>query len=211
MTLADLRREYTLAGLRRADLDPDPIAQFQKWFTQAMQAEIVEPNAMTLATVSADGQPSTRIVLLKGVDARGFSFFTNYDSRKGRELEYNPKAALTFFWGGLERQVSVCGSVTKLPRAESEAYFAVRPLGSQRGAWVSKQSRVVKDREFLEKRLAEVETEYGTKVPTPPYWGGYVLNPVSVEFWQGRPNRLHDRFLYRKGDAGNWLIERLSP
>jgi pyridoxamine 5'-phosphate oxidase len=211
MTLADLRREYTLAGLRRADLDADPIAQFQKWFTQAMEAEIVEPNAMTLATVSADGQPSTRIVLLKGVDARGFSFFTNYESRKGRELENNPKAALTFFWGGLERQVSVCGSVAKLPRAESEAYFAVRPLGSQRGAWVSKQSRVVENREFLEKRLSEVETEYGTKVPTPQYWGGYVLSPVSVEFWQGRPNRLHDRFLYQKMDGGNWRIERLSP
>jgi pyridoxamine 5'-phosphate oxidase len=211
MTLADLRREYTLAGLRRADLDADPIAQFQKWFTQAMQAAIVEPNAMTLATVAADGQPSTRIVLLKGVDARGFGFFTNYESRKGRELENNPKAALTFFWGGLERQVSVCGSVTKLPRSESEAYFGVRPLGSQRGAWVSRQSRVVDNREYLEKRLAEVETEYGTKVPTPPYWGGYVLSPISLEFWQGRPNRLHDRFLYRKSDAGNWVIERLSP
>ncbi|HEY6228429.1 MAG TPA: pyridoxamine 5'-phosphate oxidase [Verrucomicrobiae bacterium] len=211
MTLADLRREYTLAGLRRADLDPDPIAQFQKWFTQAMQAEIVEPNAMTLATVSAEGQPSTRIVLLKGVDQRGFSFFTNYESRKGRELAANPKAALTFFWGGLERQVSVCGSVEKLPRAESEAYFAVRPLGSQRGAWVSKQSRLVENREFLEKRLAEVEKQYGTKVPTPPYWGGYVLNPTSVEFWQGRPNRLHDRFLYRKSGSQVWSIERLSP
>ena len=211
MTLADLRREYTLAGLRRADLDPDPIAQFQKWFTQAMQAEIVEPNAMTLATVSAEGQPSTRIVLLKGVDQRGFSFFTNYESRKGRELAGNPKAALTFFWGGLERQVSVCGSVEKLPRAESEAYFAVRPLGSQRGAWVSKQSRLVENREFLEKRLAEVEKQYGTKVPTPPYWGGYVLNPTSVEFWQGRPNRLHDRFLYRKSGSHVWSIERVSP
>jgi pyridoxamine 5'-phosphate oxidase len=211
MTLADLRREYTLAGLRRADLDPNPIAQFQKWFTQAMQAEIVEPNAMTLATVSADGQPSTRIVLLKGVDERGFSFFTNYESRKGRELAENPKAALTFFWGGLERQVSVCGSVKKLSREESEAYFAVRPLGSQRGAWVSKQSRVVENREYLEKRLAEVQNQYGTKVPTPPYWGGYVLNPSALEFWQGRPNRLHDRFLYRKNENGAWTIERLSP
>jgi pyridoxamine 5'-phosphate oxidase len=211
MTLAELRREYTLAGLRRADLDADPIAQFQKWFAQAMEAEIVEPNAMTLATVAEDGQPSTRIVLLKGVDPRGFSFFTNYESRKGRELAGNPKAALTFFWAGLERQISVCGAVSKLPRADSEAYFAVRPLGSQRGAWVSKQSQIVPNREFLEKRLAEVETEYGTKVPTPPYWGGYVLDPTSVEFWQGRPNRLHDRFLYRKTSAANWTIERLSP
>jgi pyridoxamine 5'-phosphate oxidase len=145
------------------------------------------------------------------VDQRGFSFFTNYESRKGQELAANPKAALTFFWGGLERQISVCGSVEKLARAESEAYFAVRPLGSQRGAWVSKQSRVVENREFLEKRLAEVEKQYGTKVPTPPYWGGYVLNPISIEFWQGRPNRLHDRFLYRKNESGTWTIERLSP
>jgi pyridoxamine 5'-phosphate oxidase len=211
MTLAELRREYTLAGLRRADLDAGPISQFQKWFAQALSAEIVEPNAMTLATVSADGQPSTRIVLLKAVDERGFSFFTNYESRKGRELAGNPKAALTFFWAGLERQVSVCGAVSKLPRADSEAYFAVRPLGSQRGAWVSKQSQVVSNREYLEKRLAEVEVQYGTKVPTPPYWGGYVLDPTTVEFWQGRPNRLHDRFLYRKANAGNWAIERLSP
>jgi pyridoxamine 5'-phosphate oxidase len=211
MTLAELRREYTLAGLRRADLDADPIAQFQKWFAQAMEAEIVEPNAMTLATVAADGQPSTRIVLLKGVDERGFSFFTNYESRKGRELAGNPKAALTFFWAGLERQVSVCGVVSKLPRADSEAYFAVRPLGSQRGAWVSKQSQVVPNREYLEKRLAEVEMQYGTKVPTPPYWGGYVLDPTLVEFWQGRPNRLHDRFLYGKSSTVNWTIERLSP
>lgn len=211
MTLAELRREYSLAGLRRADLEADPIAQFQKWFAQAMSAEIVEPNAMTLATVSADGQPSTRIVLLKGVDERGFSFFTNYESRKGRELAGNPKAALTFFWVGLERQISVCGTVAKLPRADSEAYFAVRPLGSQRGAWVSKQSQVVANREFLEKRLSEVESEYGTKVPTPPYWGGYILDPTSVEFWQGRPNRLHDRFLYRKANANDWVIERLSP
>jgi pyridoxamine 5'-phosphate oxidase len=211
MTLAELRREYTLAGLRRADLDPDPIVQFQKWFAQALQAEVVEPNAMTLATCAANGQPSSRIVLLKAVDERGFSFFTNYESRKGRELAENPNASLTFFWGGLERQVSVAGTVTKLPREESEAYFAVRPLGSQRGAWVSKQSRVVENRDFLEKRLREVEAEFGEKVPTPPYWGGYVLAPTTLEFWQGRPNRLHDRLLYRREADGSWLIERLSP
>lgn len=211
MTLAELRREYTLAGLRRADLDADAISQFQKWFAQAMQAEIVEPNAMTLATVAADGQPSTRIVLLKGVDQRGFSFFTNYESRKGRELADNPKASLTFFWAGLERQVSVGGTVSRLSREESEAYFAVRPLGSQRGAWVSRQSTVVANREYLEKRLAEVETEFGDKVPMPQYWGGYVLSPSSMEFWQGRPNRLHDRFRYKRQDGGAWLIERLSP
>ena len=211
MTLAELRREYTLAGLRRADLDADPISQFQKWFAQAMQAEIVEPNAMTLATVGGDGQPSTRIVLLKGVDDRGFSFFTNYESRKGQELTENPKASLTFFWAGLERQVSVRGMVSKLSREESEAYFALRPLGSQRGAWVSKQSRVVANREYLEKRLAEVTKEFWEKVPTPSYWGGYALNPTAVEFWQGRPNRLHDRLLYTKQTGGSWLIERLSP
>jgi pyridoxamine 5'-phosphate oxidase len=211
MTLAELRREYTLAGLRRADLDADPISQFQKWFAQAMQAEIVEPNAMTLATVAADRRPSTRIVLLKSVDQRGLSFFTNYESRKGRELAENPKASLTFFWAGLERQVSVGGTVSKLSREESEAYFAVRPLGSQRGAWVSKQSTVVANREYLEKRLAEVEAEFGENVPMPPYWGGYVLSPSSMEFWQGRPNRLHDRFRYKRQDSGVWAIERLSP
>jgi pyridoxamine 5'-phosphate oxidase len=211
MTLADLRREYTLAGLRRADLDPDPIAQFQKWFAQALGAEIVEPNAMTLATVAANGQPSTRIVLLKGVDARGFSFFTNYESRKGRELAENPKVSLTFFWGGLERQVSIAGTVSKLSREESEAYFAVRPLGSQRGAWVSKQSTVVANREYLEKRITEVEAQFGDKVPTPPYWGGYLVTPTCLEFWQGRPNRLHDRFRYTKTAAGAWQIDRLSP
>jgi len=211
MTLAELRREYTLAGFRRADLDPDPIAQFQKWFTQALQAEIVEPNAMTLATVGGDGQPSSRIVLLKAVDQRGFSFFTNYESRKGRELAENPKASLTFFWAGLERQISVAGAVSKLSREESEAYFAARPHGSQRGAWVSKQSQIVANREFLEKRLAEVEAQFGDKVPMPPYWGGYVLTPHSLEFWQGRPNRLHDRLRYQKNPDGTWLIERLSP
>ena len=211
MTLAEHRREYTLAGLRHADLEPDPIKQFQKWFAQAIEAEIVEPNAMTLATVGADGQPSTRIVLLKAVEQRGFSFYTNYESRKGRELAENPKASLTFFWAGLERQVSVQGTVSKLSRQESEAYFAVRPLGSQRGAWVSKQSRVVENREYLEKRLGEVEAEYGDKVPTPPYWGGYLVAPHSVEFWQGRPNRLHDRLRYHKKPDGSWLIERLSP
>jgi pyridoxamine 5'-phosphate oxidase len=210
MTLAELRREYTLAGLRRADLEADPISQFQKWFAQALEAQIVEPNAMTLATVGADGQPSGRIVLLKSVDQHGFSFFTNYESRKGRELAENAKASLTFFWAGLERQINIGGTVSKLSREESEAYFAVRPLGSQRGAWVSKQSTVVPNREYLEKRLAEVEAQFGDKVPTPPYWGGYILNPTAIEFWQGRPNRLHDRLLYKRQNE-RWSIDRLSP
>ena len=211
MTLADLRREYALAGLRRKDLEADPIAQFQKWFDQALKAELLEPNAMTLATVDAQGRPSARMVLLKQVDRRGFVFFTNYESRKGKELAANGNAALNFFWGGLERQVCVTGAVSKVPREESEAYFAVRPLGSQFGAWVSKQSSIVTDREFLEKRLAEVQEQFaGNPPPTPEYWGGYVLAPSEVEFWQGRPNRLHDRLRYRRAD-GQWLIERLSP
>jgi pyridoxamine 5'-phosphate oxidase len=212
MTLADLRREYCLAGLRRRDLEVEPIAQFKKWFEQALKAELLEPNAMSLATVDASGQPSARTVLLKEVDARGFVFFTNYESRKGRELAANPKAALNIFWGGLERQVCVRGACAKVSREESEAYFAVRPAGSQLGAWVSKQSSVVENREFLEKRLEEVIAEFARqKVPTPPYWGGYALAPSEVEFWQGRPNRLHDRFLYRKNALGDWVIERLSP
>ena len=211
MTLADLRREYTLAGLRRKDLEADPIAQFQKWFDQALKAELLEPNAMTLATVDSDGRPSARTVLLKQVDARGFVFFTNYESRKGRELVANQNAALNFFWGGLERQICVRGSCSKVPREESEAYFSVRPIGSQFGAWVSKQSTVVESRDFLERRLAEVEKQFvGKKVATPEYWGGYALAPNAIEFWQGRPNRLHDRFLYRL-EAGKWVVERLSP
>ncbi len=212
MTLAELRREYTMAGLRRADLDPNPIAQFQKWFDQARKAELLEPNAMTLATVDEDHRPSSRTVLLKGVDERGFSFFTNYKSRKGRELHAIPNAALTFFWGGLERQVNIRGVVTKLSREESETYFATRPIGSQLGAWVSKQSSVVENREFLERRLIEVQTEFaGGKIPTPPYWGGYLVAPEALEFWQGRPNRLHDRFQYLRAKTGAWKIDRLSP
>jgi pyridoxamine 5'-phosphate oxidase len=211
MTLADLRREYTLAGLRRKDLESDPISQFQKWFDQALKAELLEPNAMTLATVDSEGRPSARTVLLKQVDARGFVFFTNYESRKGRELAGNANAALSFFWGGLERQVCIRGTCSKVSKEESEAYFAVRPLGSQFGAWVSKQSTVVESREFLEMRLAEVEKQFaGQKVAMPAYWGGYVLAPNAIEFWQGRPNRLHDRMLYLL-EAGRWIIERLSP
>jgi pyridoxamine 5'-phosphate oxidase len=210
MDIAALRREYTFAGLRRRDLDADAIRQFNTWFEQALAAEIMEPNAMTLATVDSEGQPSSRIVLLKAVDERGFVFFTNYLGRKGRELAHNPRAALTIFWCGLERQVCIRGSCEKVSREESDKYFQSRPLGSRLGAWASRQGDVVPDREFLEKKLAEVSAQYGENVPLPEYWGGYVLHPMTVEFWQGRPNRLHDRFLYTKNAQG-WRIERLSP
>ena len=210
MQAADLRTEYTLAGLRRRDLDPDPIQQFQRWFEQAVAAQVPEPNAMTLATVDEEGQPSARTVLLKGIDRRGLSFYTNYQSRKGRELAQNPKAALTIFWAGLERQVCLRGTCARLPREESEVYYRSRPLGARLGAWVSSQSTAIPDREFLERRLAEVQTQYGENPPLPEYWGGFALDPVTVEFWQGRPNRLHDRFRYAR-EGNGWRVERLSP
>ena len=212
MNLADLRREYTKGGLRRADLDPNPLVQFQKWFEQALTAQLLEPSAMTLATADAEGRPSARIVLLKGVDEHGLVFFTNYESRKGRELAGNPRASLVLYWAELERQVCVAGDVTKVSRAESEKYFVLRPRGSQLGAWVSKQSSIVPDRAFLEAHLQEVENQFSNRaVETPPYWGGYLLTPIRIEFWQGRPNRLHDRFQYSKQADGSWRIDRLSP
>lgn len=210
MDIADLRKEYTFAGLRRRDLHPDPIQQFNNWFQQAIGAGVPEPNAMTLATVDREGQPSSRIVLLKGIDERGFAFYTNYQSRKGRELEANPRAALTIFWAGLERQICVRGVCEKLSREESEVYFKSRPIGNRLGAWVSNQSTAIADREFLERRLAEVTSQYGENPPLPPYWGGYVVRPGTVELWQGRPNRLHDRFRYTR-EGSIWKIERLSP
>jgi pyridoxamine 5'-phosphate oxidase len=212
MNLADLRIEYTKSGLHRAELDPSPIAQFRKWFAQALSAQLVEPSAMTLATADKDGRPSARIVLLKAADERGFAFFTNYESRKGRELAENPHAALVLYWPELEREVLVAGAVTQVSRAESAEYFAKRPRGSQLGAWVSKQSSVVPDHTFLEAELQQVEQRFaGRDVELPPYWGGYVLQPVRLEFWQGRPNRLHDRFQYSKQADGTWRIDRLSP
>ncbi len=212
MSLADLRKDYTLTGLRRADLDPDPITQFQKWLQQALHATLPEPTAMTLATADNAGQPSARIVLLKGVDERGFLFFTNYESRKGRELAENPHAALALHWPELERQVRVTGRVTRVSREESENYFKARPRGHRLGSWVSHQSQAVANRAVLEEKLKPLEAKYpGDDIPLPPYWGGYVLSPVEIEFWQGRTNRLHDRFHYARQPRGGWLIERLSP
>ncbi|PYK96304.1 MAG: pyridoxamine 5'-phosphate oxidase [Verrucomicrobia bacterium] len=211
MPIADLRRSYTLAGLRRADLNPDPIAQFGKWLQQTIDAQMLEPTAMTLATVGKSGRPSARIVLLKGVDERGLIFYTNYESRKARELAENPQGALVFYWAELERQVRVTGVVSSISREESEAYFKTRPRGHQLGAWVSTQSDVIASRGVLEERLELFEQKYPDTVPLPPFWGGYILSPTEIEFWQGRQNRLHDRFRYTKQANGNWLIERLAP
>jgi len=235
MSIAELRREYNLTGLRRADLEPDPIVQFGKWFDQAagarasgrirkfcirlykslllvVGAEPMDVNAMTLATTDEQGRPSARVVLLKGVDQRGFVFHTNYESRKGRELDQNPQAALVFYWSDLERQVCVAGEVAKLSREESDAYFQSRPRGSRIAAWASQQSEPVRDRAALEERWNQFEAKYpGQDVPRPPHWGGYVLRPGRIEFWQGRPNRLHDRFRYTRKPDGTWQIERLSP
>jgi pyridoxamine 5'-phosphate oxidase len=214
MSLAELRREYTFGGLRRADLDANPIAQFQKWFAQAESAlgeKKLDANAMTLATADKNGKPSTRIVLLKGLNERGFFFYTNYDSRKGNELAENPNAALNFLWPELERQVCIAGSVEKTSRAESEKYFQSRPRGSQIGAWASEQSSVVKDRAQLEAKWSELEKKFPNEIPLPPNWGGFVLSPKRIEFWQGRPSRLHDRFSYTRQADNSWKIERLSP
>lgn len=212
MPLADLRKDYTLAALKEKDLAKDPFRQFDKWFQEAEAAKIIEPNAMTLATANRDGRPSARSVLLKAVDGRGFVFFTNYESRKGRELEVNPQAALVFAWLALERQVIVNGTVAKITREESAAYFHSRPLASQLGAWASQQSTIIASRSVLEDNLKRLEKKYaGQTVPLPPYWGGFRLNPETVEFWQGRRSRLHDRLRYRRESDGSWAVDRLSP
>jgi pyridoxamine 5'-phosphate oxidase len=235
MSIADLRREYNLGGLRRRDLDPDPMAQFGKWFAQetgarasgrlrkflvgigkslllVTGAQPMDVNAMILATADQQGRPSARVVLLKGVDERGFIFYTNYDSRKGQELAENPHASLVFYWADQERQVCVAGEARKLDSEESAAYFNSRPRGSRLAAWTSKQSGVVRDRAALEEQYRIYAAKYpGEAVPMPPYWGGYVLAPSRIEFWQGRPNRLHDRFRYTRQPVNGWLIERLSP
>jgi pyridoxamine 5'-phosphate oxidase len=210
-TVADLRKEYTRAGLSESDVDPDPVEQFRRWFDEALEADLHEPNAMTVATATPDGRPSARVVLLKGFDERGFVFYTNYEGRKGRELEKNPRAALLFYWGELERQVRIEGTVSRTSEGESDAYYASRPRGSRLGAWASEQSRAVEGREVLEGRVRDLDAEYeGREVPRPAFWGGYRVEPEAVEFWQGRESRLHDRISYRRGDGG-WEIERLQP
>ncbi|UXU87212.1 pyridoxamine 5'-phosphate oxidase [Burkholderia sp. S-53] len=212
-TLADLRINYSRASLDEADAAHDPFVQFDRWFKEALAAQLPEPNTMTLATVGADGRPSARIVLIKGVDERGFVFFTNYESRKGRDLAAHPQAALLFYWIELERQVRIEGRIEKTSAEESDRYFASRPLGSRIGAWASEQSAVIDSRATLEAREKAVGERYGDNPPRPPHWGGYRLVPDSIEFWQGRPSRLHDRLLYtRDADTSpDWTISRLSP
>src|SRR5260221_1493107 len=209
--LTDLRSDYMLRGLAEADLDPDPMRQFDLWFKEALESRlIVEPNAMVLSTVSADGKPHGRYVLLKGLDARGFVFFTNYQSAKGRDLEANPHGALTFGWLEMERQVRVEGAVSRTSRSAVEDYFRTRPRGSRLSTWASDQSKVIPNREFLVERMKAAEIRYPGDVPPPAECGGYLLTPERIEFWQGRTNRLHDRLHYRK-EGTRWVIERLAP
>lgn len=211
MDISDYRREYTRGGLHRTDLAADPVSQFEKWFEQATRADITDPNAMTLATVSADCKPSARTVLLKTFDQKGFVFFTNYGSQKAREIEANPNVCLLFPWTELERQVEIAGRAEKISTAASMKYFLTRPHGSQLGAWVSNQSHVITSRKILDMKLDEMKRKFRDgKVPLPDFWGGYRVIPSVVEFWQGRPNRLHDRFEYRRTND-HWEIARLAP
>jgi pyridoxamine 5'-phosphate oxidase len=211
MSIADLRREYARARLDEASVGPDPLAEFGRWFDEALKAQVLEANAMTLATASEDGAPSARTVLLKGFDERGFVFFTDYRSPKGAELKQNPRAALVFYWPELERQVRITGRTETVSREDSEAYFRTRPRGSQIGAWGSHQSQVIPSRKVLEEQVSEVERKHpGDEIPLPPYWGGFRVAPDTIEFWQGRESRLHDRIRFAR-DGAHWRIERLSP
>lgn len=208
--MKEVRLEYRWGELREEDLDPDPFVQLGRWFAAAEDADVPEPTAMQLATVDADGRPSARTVLLRGLDERGFRFYTNRTSRKGRDLAANPHCALVFRWAPFERQVTVQGRADPLPDDESDAYFAGRPRGSQLGAWASEQSAVIPDRDVLEAELAALEQRFPDAVPRPPHWGGYVVVPDAIELWQGRENRLHDRLRYRR-DGDRWVVERLAP
>ena len=209
---AGFRHEYIGEGLRRRDLDPDPIKQFNVWFAAAVKAGIHDANAMALATATLDGKPSARIVLLKDFDERGFVFYTNYASEKGRQLEKNPRAALVLYWMEVERQIRIEGAVEKTLREESEQYFHTRPAGAQLGAWASRQSEAIDARRVLAARLEEMKQRFAKgEIPLPPHWGGYRLNPERIEFWQGRPDRLHDRFRYTRLADGSWSIDRLAP
>jgi pyridoxamine 5'-phosphate oxidase len=210
MDLAALRQDYAKESLSESDVDPNPIAQFEKWFDQALSAGMIEPNAMTLATSTPDGHPSARVVLLKKFDETGFVFFTDYRSRKGAELAANPHVSLCFWWDALQRQVRITGTVAGVAREESDAYFRTRPHGSRIGAWASHQSAPLASREVLENEVMRLDLEFPDEVPLPSHWGGYRVTPDSIEFWQGRPSRLHDRIVYTR-DGSAWAIGRLSP
>ncbi len=210
MNIADIRKDYALRRLEESDADADPLRQFRQWLDEAIRAAVPEPTAMTLATADSAGRPSARVVLLKGVDERGFVFFTNYESRKGAELATRPRAALVFFWKELERQVRIEGDIEKVSAADNDAYYRSRPLGSRIGAWASPQSQVIDSREWLEARVREAEAEHGDDPQRPSHWGGYRVVPDALEFWQGRQSRLHDRITYkRRADA--WVRSRLAP
>ena len=212
MSIDEIRQRYSRAGLSQADLDPDPILQFERWLEDAGAAGVFEPGAVCLATASRKGEPSARMVLLKGVEERGFIFFTNYGSPKARDLAENPRAALVVAWVELARQVRISGSVERVSREESARYFESRPAGSRLSAWASHQSEVIDSRQVLQERMRRFQTRFGDRdIPLPPFWGGYCLSPARIEFWQGRPDRLNDRLRYRRQGEGRWVVERLAP